>query len=176
MKTKFVSVILAVVFITFSCNKVDDLLTFEFDQKVSTTIPAVANIPEFPVSIPIPSIETNSSETFENNNTKAEYVKEIKLKRMSMTITAPENQTFSFLEEIHIFISTNEDNKIELAWATDIPQDAKKITLSTTDKNLDTYVKSDTYDLDIKATVREVFFEDVDLDVDMTFQVTADPL
>ncbi len=161
----------------FSCEKIDELLTFELEQTSTTTIPAVLSVPNpLEIDLPIPAVETNSSNTFENNNTKAEYVKDVKLKTLRLEITSPEDKTFSFLEEIHIFISTNNSNSIELAWATDIPSDAKKIDLTTTDKNLDEYIKNDTYNLDVKVTIKEVLLNDVDLDVNMTFQVTADPI
>lgn len=158
----------------FGCKKVDKLLTFTFDQQTSVTIPAVAAIPVSPIDIPIPSVTTNSSSTFENHNTSAEYVKDVKLTKMTMKITAPEGKKFSFLDEIHIFISTNSDNKIELAWKTNIPDDVDEIELDVTDKNLDTYIKSDKFDLDVSATIGEILLHDVDLDMNMTFQVTAD--
>ena len=172
---KYIALILFTLSI-FSCEKVDKLLTFEFNQTTSTTIPAVLSIPISPIDIPMPAIETNSENTFENNNTKAEYVKDVKLKKLNMKITAPEGKTFSFLEEIHIYISTTENNKIELAWANQIPSDANQIELTTTGKDLDVYIKSKTYNLDIKATIKEILLNDVDLDVAMTFEVTADPL
>jgi hypothetical protein len=103
-------------------------------------------------------------------------VKDVKLKNMKMTITAPEGKKFSFLDEIHIFISTNSDDKIELAWKDNISSDASEIELNVTDKNLDTYIKGEKYNLDIQATISEVLLHDVDMDIDMTFQVTANPL
>jgi hypothetical protein len=160
----------------FSCEKVDELLTFQIEQTTTATIPAVLYVPIVPIDIPMPAIETNSDDTFENNNTKAEYVKDIKLEKLNMKITDPDGKTFSFLEEIHIYISTTEHNKIELAWTSQIPSDANEIELTTTDKNLDVYIKSKTYNLDIKATVKEILLNDVGLDVSMTFEVTADPL
>ncbi len=160
----------------FGCEKVDKLLTFTFEQQTSVTIPAVAAIPVSPIDIPIPSITTNSSSTFENNNTSADYVKDVKLTKMTMKITAPEGKKFSFLDEIHIFISTNSENKIELAWKTDIPDDVDEIELDVTDKNLDTYIKSDQFDLDVKVTIGEILLHDVDMDMNMTFKVTANLL
>jgi hypothetical protein len=78
-----------------SCSVVDQLLTFTISNQTTFKIPST-----FPVgtAVPIPTtdITTNSSAEFENNNTKANLVKDVRLKELTVTITDPANKTFSF--------------------------------------------------------------------------------
>jgi hypothetical protein len=86
-----------------------------------------------------PEVTTNSSAEFENNNTKADLVKDVKLKELTLTITDPTAKTFSFLKSIHLYISTDSNDEIELAFKDDINSTSSTITLTTTAAKLDKY-------------------------------------
>ncbi|MEA3494854.1 MAG: hypothetical protein U9R42_02345 [Bacteroidota bacterium] len=170
----FIGLFLVLFFI--KCDKLDEALTFYVEQTTTTTIEKVFSIPGLPIDIPIPTIPTNSTNDFENHNTKAELVKDVKLNELTLTITNPTDKTFSFLGSIHIYISTNSEDEIELAWKDNISSVAQSISLELTDEKLDKYLKSSTYSLRTEAGIKEILLQDVDLDVFLKFKVTADPL
>ena len=161
-----------IAFSTSSCKK---LLTFEVSDSTTTTIDIGLPV-SLPFEIPTPDITTNSESEFEQNDTKVELVKEIILKQLDLTITSPSNKTFSFLKSIEIYISADGEDETKLAWDNDISSDAKTINLTCTKEALDKYVKKSKYKLKTKVTTKEVLLDDVDIKVDFTFQVTADPL
>lgn len=158
---------------SISCGKLNDLLTFTIHDESSFKVNAY-----IPVSLPfefsIPAVTTNSTSEFESNDTKAEYVKDVKLKKLVLTITSPERKKFTFLKSIFIYINTDDSNEILLAWKENVSSETSSIELETTDENLDIYIKNSSYRLRTKTTVRETLTQDVDIKVDMDYEVTAD--
>ncbi len=64
---------------------------------------------------------------------------------------------------------------MKLAWNDDVQSNAKNIELETTNSALDKYVKKDKYKLRTKVVTKETLTQSVDIKIDFTFQVTADP-
>jgi hypothetical protein len=159
----------------FGCSDVDDLLTFEVSDQVEMTIASSTPL-NLPFELSTPDVTTNSSQKFENNNTKAELVKDIKLKSLDLTILAPAEGNFNFLKSIEIYIATTEENEILLASLPEVPTNVSSISLTPTDQKLDTYVKASSYKLRTKIVTKETLSHDVDLEADIRFRVTADPL
>ncbi|RTY85488.1 hypothetical protein [Flavobacterium sp. RSP15] len=174
MKAKNFIVVAFFGFIIISCNVIDDLLTFSIDNQTTVTIPS-----GFPVNTALelvtPDVPSNSSTAFENNNTNAELVKDVKLKEMKLTVTNPANKSFSFLKSIHIYISTNDSDEIELAFLDDINATSNTLSLTCTTEKLDKYVKASSFKLRTKAITKEAITQDISIKADMKFQVTADP-
>ncbi len=173
MKNKIILLLLFVnlIFVS-SCDK---LLTFNISDQTTITIDKVLTPITLPFDIWTPNITTNSEQEFEQNNTKIDLVKEIILKDLDLTITSPTDKTFSFLKSIHIYIFTDTEEETELAWKDDIASDVQMISLQTSSSALDKYVKSSSYKLRTEVVTRETLNQDVDILIDMTFQVTADP-
>ncbi len=173
MKNKAILLILFVGLIMIgSCDK---LITFNISDQTTITVDKVLTPVTLPFDIWTPNITTNSEQEFENNDTKIELVKEIILKDLMLTITSPSDKTFSFLESIHIYMYTDTEEEIEIAWKDNISSDAEMIDLQTSNSALDKYVKSSSYKLRTEVVTRETLNQDIDILIDMTFQVTADP-
>ena len=174
MKTKKFIAVVIFGLIAISCSVIDDLLTFSIDNQTTVTIPS-----GFPANVALdvitPDIPSNSSSVFENNNTNAELVKDVKLKEMKLTVTNPANKSFSFLKSIHIYISTNDSDEIELAFLDDINSTSSTLNLTCTTAKLDKYVKASSFKLRTKAVTKESITQDVSIKADIKFQVTADP-
>lgn len=161
--------------LTFGCEKVDELLTFSLNNEVTMQIPA-STLLDLPVSIPTPDVTTNSQQTFQNNKTKASLVKDVKLREIKLTITAPASKTFSFLKSIHIYISSGQNDEKLLASLDDIPANVNNITLTPTGEKLDQYIKASSYKLRTSIVTRETLTQDVEVRADLKFTVTAAPL
>ncbi len=175
MKLKFCFFLMIVIVSICNCNKVDDLLTFTISNQASITIPSSSPI-TLPFEILLPDISSNSSREFENNNTRTDLIKDVKLVELNLSITSPADKTFSFLKSIHIYISTDGSDEIELAYLDDISSVADSIALITTNAKLDKYIKSSIYKLKTETVIRETVTENIEILIDLKFKVTADPL
>jgi hypothetical protein len=160
-----------------SCEELKDLLTFDIQHSQTFTMPAQlvlpgANLPGSPVAV-----STNSAESFENNNTRAELVKDVTLRKLVLTIQDPASEDFGFLKDVEIFIDADEAEEVRLAYLNDIPANAgKTLELTSTNAKLDKYLKAPAFTIRTRATVDEAVSQDVTIKTDMTFKVTADPL
>ena len=155
------------------CKKVDQLLTFNVDVSQSTTIPVII-VGSGPVSAA--PVTTNSADSFKNNKTTKDKVKDVYLSKMTLTITDPPSLTFDFLDKVQIFISTNANNKILLAQLDNVPRGVTTVSLVPTTSRLDEYLKSDTYTLDAIYTSNKFIPQPFTVRSNATFKVTADPL
>jgi hypothetical protein len=174
MRTKIYLSIATVIVLITSCNVIDDLLTFTIDNQTTFKIES-----GFPLgtafNVITPDVTTNSSSTFENNNTKAELVKDVKLSELKLTITDPTNKSFSFLKSIHLYISTDANDEIELAYLDEINSTSNVLNLTCTMQKLDKYIKASSYKIRTKAVIKESLTQDITVKSDMKFKVTADP-
>jgi len=174
MKTRTLILTFLSTLIVFGCNEVDKLLTFTINDRTSITIASNAAPITLPFEIPTPDVTTNSQQQYANNNTAASLVKDVKLDQLKLTITDPATKTFSFLKSIRIYISSDQSSEIELAYAENIPSDASIVELIPTKEKLDTFIKASSYNLRTEVTTDEALMENVEIQVDLRFLVTAD--
>src|SRR5687768_2509514 len=122
------------------CEKLRELLTFEISNSANIEIPATGllNSPFVsPVAVPV-----SSQQTFANNNTTAELVKDVRLTKLTLTIVDPSNENFDFLKSIRIYIGTSEDDKVPLAYLNTVPTGVSSIELVSENTQLDQYIKA----------------------------------
>lgn len=175
MKTKILIAIATPILFLLSCNEVDKLLTFSVSNQASFTI--ISGFPiNSPIDIPTPDVTTNSTTAFSNNGTRADLVKDVKLKELKLTVTNPSGKTFSFLKSVQLYISTNANDEILLASYDNVNTTSNNINLICTTQKLDNYVRASSYKLRTKITTKETLSQNVDVLIDMRFSVVADPL
>lgn len=162
------------VLILSACEKLNDLTSFNLDAQTSFTIPgAQTGIGEI-LSIPRMQVQTSSEQTFKNNNTRADLVKEVYLNKLNLTITAPEQGNFDFLDDIKIYIKAEGEEEVLLASRQNIPEEGiTQLELETSGAELSPYIKAESYSLRTDATTDKVIDYDMEVQVDMTFRVTA---
>ncbi|MCR5888395.1 hypothetical protein LRS06_11585 [Hymenobacter sp. J193] len=179
MKKSFLSAALLMVLalVTFSCDKINDLLTFEISDTQDFKIPATPLAGGLPVTLTLPVPVTNkASETFSNNNTKADLVKDVTLSKLTLTITDPDTENFDFLKSIKISIGTDQNDKVVMAQLDDVPRGVTTIELKSTNAKLDKYIKAPNYTLYTEASVRQATTREITVKEESRFKVTADPL
>ncbi|CAM3487283.1 hypothetical protein [Flavobacterium chungbukense] len=174
MKSKFIALTVIMSIFLTSCDAVDDLLSFSISNEASIKIKSSSPI-NLPSEIITPEVTTNSSAEFENNKTKASLVKDVKIRSLKLTIADPSDKTFTFLKSVHLYISTNNSDEIELAYQDNINVTTNTIDLICTDKKLDQYIKADSYKIRTQVTLKETLTKDVTVKANMKFRVTADP-
>lgn len=174
MKTKAIAITALLFLLTISCDEVDKLLTFKITNETSFKIDAGSSL-NIPFEVPTPDVTTNSSTEFKNNNTSVDLVKDVKLDELKLTITNPADKTFSFVKAVHIYISTNSSDEIELAYLDNINSTSNTLNLTCTQEKLDKYIKSSSYRMRTSVTIRETLTQEVTVNARMSFKVTADP-
>jgi hypothetical protein len=174
MKNKLNIGIFGLLLAVSGCKEVDDLLTFNLDHEVTFQVENSSPI-SLPIEILTPEVPTNSTQTFQNNNTTANLVKDIKLQQIKLTVANPPGKTFSFLKSIHLFISTSQTTEIELASLDDVPTTATTLTLIPTNAKLDAFLKASSYQLRTSLVTRETLTQTLDIKTNLTFKVTASP-
>lgn len=173
MKNVFQIILIVIAGSFFSCNKVEDLLSFNINTSVNIAIPATTAITA-PIALPLPAVSNSSSADLESN-TNADRVRNVRLNGMVLVIESPDNETFSFLDEIEVFIEADGLPEILLASRTEIPDNiGAELELNTTGENLDDYIRSDEYRLRTDVVVDESIPERVDVRADLVLRVTAD--
>jgi hypothetical protein len=176
MSVRFLKgVILVFVMSVSACDEVDKLLTFKISNstvfRIENTVPL-----NVPLEIATPDISTNSSQTFSNNNTRADLVKDIKLESADLTAVSPAGRNFNFLKSVSIYISTTSTNEILLASVEEVPMNVTTVELTPTTQKLDEYVKASSYKLRTRIVTRETLTQAVDVKAEIVFKVTANPL
>ena len=174
-KILFLAPVLLVMAFLSSCDKIADLLTFYIEDsqsvKIASNFPIGQVVPLTPIAVP-----TRSDEKFKNENTSADLVKDVKLDRLTLTITDPNAENFDFLQSISIYISTNSNDRILLASLENVPTGVSTLQLTPTTQKLDVYVKASSYTLSTEARIRKPISRDITIRTDSRFKVTADPL
>ena len=157
-----------------ACEKLKDITTFNLNAHTQFTIPGQQTGLGDILSLPRMEVQTSSEQTFRNNNTRADLVEEVHLNNLSLSITAPEQANFDFLNDIKIYITAEGEEEVLLASRANIAESgSRQLELETTGADLSPYIKKESYTLRTEATTDKVVDYDVDVQVDMTFRVTA---
>lgn len=157
-----------------SCDKVNELLTFELSSTETIKIPASGLI-NTPIIAPVP-VTVNSQQSFENNRTKAELVRDVRLVKLTLTIVDPAAENFNFLKSIKIYIGTDHDDKVLLAALDNIPSGVSTLELVSGNAKLDSYLKAPNYTLYTEVALRSNVARELTVEANTRFKVTADPL
>jgi hypothetical protein len=156
-----------------ACEKVDDLLSFRINNETSFSIPSAIGL-NLPTFLPTPDVTTNASQTFENNNTDINKVKDIRLESLVLSITSPTNATFAPVKSIRLYISAPGFEEKLLASKENIPTNTgNTLSLDVTREKMDNYVKREKYSVRTEVVTRQAVFQDTDVTAKMVFAVTA---
>ena len=158
----------------FSCEKIDQLLTFEISNSENIKIPASGLI-NTPFISPMP-VTMSNQETFKNNNTSTNLVKDVSLSKLTLTISDPAAENFDFLKSIKIYIGTDQTDKVLLASLDKVPTGVSAIELISSNAKLDKYIKASSYTLYTEVTLRSNVTRELTIRADSRFKVTADSL
>jgi len=159
------------------CKQVDKLLTFNINRSQTITVPKVAIIPGLSILGPPVTISADTKEEFRRQNTAAELVKDVSLRKIVINLESPENEDFGFLKEVELFLTADNLPEVSMAYLRDIPADAgRSLELTSNNVKLDKYLKAPSISLRIRGAADEPVQNDITVKVDLTFKVTADPL
>ena len=113
----------------------------------------------FPQLSSLTNIDFDQSQDFKNNNTSREKVTSVLLKSMTLKISSPNDQDFSFLESIQ-FVAKSGENEAVFAQKSNISQQGLKtpnptLTLDSANVDLAPYVRASTMSIVMRGTGRQ---------------------
>ena len=156
------------------CEKISNLLTFEINSSDTIKIPA-SGLVNTPFIAPVP-VPVNAQKTYDNNQTKAELVRDVRLVKLKLTIVDPAAENFNFLNNIKIYIGADGVDRVLLASLDNVPVDVATIELVSANAQLDRYLKAPSYTLYTEVGLRSNVARELTVQADSRFKVTADPL
>lgn len=158
-------------FVLFGCKK--KLTQFYVDYNSSVVIPSTFG-QLVPFSVYTPEMETNSEAEFQSNNTRKDKIEEIKLDQLVLRIISPQNETFSFLNSIEVYISSPNVAEKKVAYRESIPSDiGQQLVCEIVDTELQDYIKDDTFTIRLRTVTDETIPNDVEVNVYSKFWVDA---
>ena len=162
--------IIGVVFLLVTSGCLFKKYTFYFNDSINTTIPATASF--LPFDLPIPTVTTTIDQELNNKGIDTKLIQDVRLTSLTVTITNPTTDNFSFLDAVYIYIIDENTNKEqEVAYLENIDATSQQISLKPVDANLVDFIRTGKYKLRIKVKVKKVLNHDVDIRVDLGFKV-----
>ncbi len=168
-----VIVCLCILLTFFGCDQINSLTQFDLEYNEEIVIPSVTGI-DIPLDFFTPEIESNSESNFAVNDTKKDLIEFISLKSMRLTLTDPDDEDFSFLESINIYINADGLDEQKIASLDDVPENPGSILdLKTSGIDLQEYIKKDKFTLRVNTVTDEIITSDHHIDVESVFFVDA---
>lgn len=168
----FTLIVILILCTTSGCNAIDELTKFNMDYSTQVVIESTANI-NLPFDVISPDVETNSESEFAINDTRKDLIEQIILRELNLTITAPEEEDFSFLESINIYISAEDLPEMQIASIDEVPDNIGSLELITVGTDIKEYIKKDSFSLRLNTVTDEIITSDYYIDVDAVFFVDA---
>ncbi len=170
-----------------ACQKVKNLANISFNVPYSQTIsvPGVPgylygiSLPDGGLDLPFPAVTvaTNARQYFDQYHASSKNVVSVYLSSLDMQVIAPPNQFFDFLDSIQLFISTETQPEVLVAYEYNIPKFQKEIILSVVPGlNLKDYFVQDSMTVRLNAHVNAVPASGTQLQISGQFRCTANPL
>ena len=159
------------------CEKILDLLSFTVSDSQIFTVPA-APLPVVVgqlITLPPVTVASTAKTTYANNGTAADYVQDVTLDRLALTITNPASQNFDFLRRIELYISTDASgsNKVLLASLSPVPTGVRTIELVPSGNKLDLFLRNAQYTLTTNLELAQPLAQNTDIRADSRFNVKA---
>ena len=155
-----------------ACKDLEKLTEFDMNYSSSITIQKTTGL-SLP-SLLTPDMKTNSESEFAVNDTRKDMVEEIILTGLDMTITSPDDQTFSFLKSINVYIVAKDLPEVEIAHQENVSATADhQLSLETTGQDLKEYIIQDKFNLRVETVTDETISRDTDIKIDSRFFVNA---
>ncbi len=177
MKKIFLSLLVASATFFTACEQ--DGLSVSFDLNYNndfTVESALITDIGIPVDVSSPPVNTNSSETFTSNNTQLDKLEKAELTNLTLTITAPDGQTFSFLNEVNVYIQGQGLSEELVASKTNVNVTSNTLVMDVQSTDLAAHIKSGEFTMRANITTDETVSEDIDIAAASTFKVTAKAL
>ncbi len=170
-KTIFGFLALAIfTFLADSCKLLDKLTQFDINYSTDFVVPT-GSLVNLPIDLGQDELTTNSAQTYENNNTSTDHIKEVHLKSLALTITSPSGVNFSFLKSAQIFLSASGLPEKMVASIDNNTSTSTTINLTPTGDDLKDYLAKSSFTLREVVTTKNTPTQDIHIRADAVFSV-----
>lgn len=143
------------------------------DNNFEATIPATSPV-DLPFTVYTPEKETNSEFEFESHDTRKDKIQQIVLQELKITIISPENEDFSFLNKMEVYLSSTNNSEEKVAFLEDIPENiGKEINCEVVGQDLQKFIKDDKFRIRLLTVTDEVISQDIKVNIYTDFFVDA---
>lgn len=174
MKNTLIYLLAASTALFASCEKDGLSVTFDLPYATDFTIESIliTNV-GMPIHLSTPEVTTHTSEKFAANNTQIDRLEKANLKALTLTIVAPDGQTFSFLKEVKLYIKGEDLNEELVASKINVDESSGILIVDIEPTDVVGHIKSGKFSLRASITTNELISENVDVNASMIFSVTA---
>ncbi len=170
---KITLLLLSLYVVITGCQDIEKFTEFNMKYRSAVTVPK-STILDFPIMLKTPDMKTNAESQFAVNDTRKDMIEEIRLTDLILTISSPEEQTFSFLKSITVYINAEGMDEIQVAIRSNIDNNTGSvISLEPTNQDLKDYIKKDKFLLRVETVTDETISKDVAIDIVSDFFVNA---
>ena len=174
--------VLALLLGTVGCKKLAELLTLQVNDSTTFQLPATGPAPG-PLPNPVitlsgVTVSSTANSIYQGNGTSADYVQDVTLDRLALTITDPAGQNFDFVKSVSISIASDAagTNKVLLASLNPVPTGQTTIELKPADQKLDVYLRGGNYTLFTTVELTQLGLRQATtVRADSRFNVKANP-
>ena len=181
-------ILLAASIISLSaCQKIKNAANISFDVPYTQTV-TLPPVPGYTYGTPLPSggadlpfakvsLATNAQQYFDQYHASRANVVSAFLTQLDMQITNPANQNFDFLDRMELYISTESQPEVLVAYQYSIPKGSKKIDLVIVQGlDIKNYADADSVTVRLNAHVNAVPIPGTQVYSEGNFHITANPL
>lgn len=157
-----------------SCKKIGKLKEFDLHYSNEVIIPSASSIVLLPIDIRTPETTTNTEEEYKNEGTTSKLIDRVTLKDLTLTVKAPSNGNFDFLNSIEIYLASPNHTEVLVASKNDIPEAGlTTLSLVVSGGDLKSYLQDDSFSLRFKITTDRAVAYDLTIQSAETFHVKA---
>ncbi|MBR9860275.1 hypothetical protein GYB22_05920 [bacterium] len=167
--------LVAMLFFT-ACDKEKLKVSFKTAHDYTFTLEG-SQIPlDLPFDLGTQPVSADVNGKYSANDTRVDKVEEAYLEYLKLSIQDPPTETFSFLNDVYLYISADGLDEVLFASKEDIESTAQEIDLDVNDINFAPYIKAGDFNIRTSVVIDETLNEDVDILSEFQFSVTATPL
>ncbi|HIA11701.1 MAG TPA: hypothetical protein EYN69_06470 [Flavobacteriales bacterium] len=144
---------------------------FVIIEPLDFSIPSIIGL-TLPFQIPFLDVSLDFSTSAENTNPHITLIRDIYLRDFIINITSPQSQTFGFLNDIEVYISTDVLPEIKMAHHYNVDNGiGSELHLVPEGEVLDDYLKSESFDLRLELVADELIFSDLTIEGEWVLDV-----
>jgi hypothetical protein len=157
-----------------SCKNAGDVTFYEsFNESFSVPALTLAGATD---TFSTPSIPNDLDSLMKANNTSANLVQSVKLQAMTLTITAPAGQNFSYLKSVQVFILTDSLPAVEIANQYTISGTSDTLNMNADNAQLKPYLLSSNFQIKFLVTNNQATTAAQTVNAYLRFQFVANIL
>ncbi len=155
-----------------NCKKLLYQLNFQVNDSVSFAVPAAA--PGAPLPLPGATVTTTAATTYAANGTTADFVQDVSVDQLTLTVTDPATPNFDFLKRVEVYIADPAGTtKILIASLGTVPAGQTTLRLTPTANKFDVFLRGKPYALFVTLELAQPLPQPTTLRADVRYAVLA---